>query len=100
MTIAAWTRTNKRTKIQTWNIRWAMLHILIILLSIFIYLWLGLQNIQLGYRIAEAMQVQKRLKEENQMLQLEWAHLTSPSFLQKQAEKLGLQRPNQFVKLP
>ncbi len=100
MTIAAWARTNKRTKIQTWDVKWAILHILIIFLSIFIYLWLSLQDLQLGYRIAEAMQVQKRLKEENQRLQLEWTHLTSPSSLQKQAEKLGLQKPTQFVKLP
>ena len=98
--VTTWARTNRLIKVRTWDVKWAMLHILVILLTGFIYIWLSLQNIQLGYKIAEAMQVQKRLKEEKRMLQLEWARLTSPSFLQKQAEKLGLQRPNQFVKLP
>ena len=62
--VTTWARTNRRIKVRTWDVKWAMLHILVILLTGFIYIWLSLQNIQLGYKIAEAMQVQKRLKEE------------------------------------
>ena len=45
------------------------------------------------------MQVQKRLKEHNYALRSQWAYLTSPSYLKGEAEKLGLQVPENIIKL-
>ncbi len=100
MTIAVWARANKRARQYTLDFKWFVSSVLVIVLTGFVYIWLSLQNIELGYRIADAIQIQKRLEEQNRILQLEWSHITSPYYLQKQAEKLGLQRPEQSIKLP
>jgi len=101
MTIAVWARSNKKTKSSAivWDIKWVSINILIILLSCFIYVWLSMKNIQVGYKITEALQVQKRLKDRNHALQLQWTHYTSPAYLKSRAEKMGLQVPTQIVNL-
>ncbi|HDD35419.1 MAG TPA: hypothetical protein ENF30_01325, partial [Candidatus Desulfofervidus auxilii] len=81
MTIAVWARTNRRIRTSIWSAKWVLLNLLIIFLSCFAYVWLSVQNVQLGYQIAQAMEVQRQLKEKNHALKLEWTHLTSPNYL-------------------
>ncbi|CAD7780479.1 Cell division protein FtsL [Candidatus Methanoperedenaceae archaeon GB50] len=99
MTIAVWARANRKLRTYTWQIKWVGINILIILVTCLIYVWLSMHSIQIGFQITEAMQVQKRLKEHNYALRSQWAHLTSPSYLKGEAEKLGLQVPENIIKL-
>ncbi|MDL1969627.1 MAG: hypothetical protein LWW94_01400 [Candidatus Desulfofervidaceae bacterium] len=101
MTIAVWARSNRKVKSSTttWDIKWIAVNLLVILLSCFIYVWLSMQNIQVGYQITEALQAQKQLKERNHVLQLQWTHYTSPAYLKSRAKELRLQVPTQIVSL-
>ncbi|HDD43761.1 MAG TPA: hypothetical protein ENG63_02730 [Candidatus Desulfofervidus auxilii] len=99
MTIAVWARSNKKVKASVWSTKWVILNVLLILFFCFVYVWLSVQNIRLGYQIAEAMEVQKQLKEKNHVLKLEWTYLTSPTYLKTKAEKLGLKYPKEVIVL-
>jgi cell division protein FtsL len=76
---------------------------LILIAGVFIRTWLGVQCIRTGYKIAEAIGKQQRLKNIQENLNVELARLQSPKTLGKTAREqfgLNIPKPDQIVIVP
>ncbi len=100
MTTAIWVRHNRYVRtIKRHRINWIFVLVLSIILISFIYLTLSVKNIQIGYQISEALELQKELIETNHALKLEWSQLTSPRVLSRKARVFGLVPPQEIIKI-
>lgn len=62
--------------------------------------WLRVQHVQDGYRMARLQSEYEQLQAVRRKLRLEWSQLNNPSYLEKLgSEKFGLDVPRQGQKL-
>jgi len=67
---------------------------LLVLLSVFCFLWVRIYIIDIGYRISETLEAGKELQEENRQLRIARASLIAPARIEKIARgELGMVEP-------
>ena len=67
---------------------------LLVLLSVFCFLWVRIYIIDIGYRISETLKAGKTLQEENRQLRIARASLIAPARIERIARgELGMVEP-------
>ena len=67
---------------------------LLVLLSVFCFLWVRIYIIDIGYRISETLEAGKALQEENRQLRIARASLIAPARIERIARgELGMVEP-------
>jgi len=75
----------------------------IFIVEFFLKTWCGVQRIQTGYEITDAMNKQQNLMNMQKKLKIELVHLLSPQVLMKIAKekfKLAIPEPDQVIVIP
>ncbi len=92
-------KSPSRRSVRGWAVSTAFLVALVIFLSVF-YVWLRIQQIQGGYRLAKLQEEYSQLLVVQRKLHLEWNRLQDPYFLERLAkERFGLSPPRKDQRL-